>query len=117
MAVVAEIAPLKFKFEVHALPAPGSDLAFRLAIGETGLNGFGHVAQVFRDHPKKEHDAPFVDREILAGLLPVCRPPGSYLASRLESVRKWFTSEDLARLAEDRPRRKMAFRFIMSHEK
>ena len=38
MAVVAEIAALKFKFEVHALPTLGRDLAFRLAIGETGLN-------------------------------------------------------------------------------
>jgi len=53
MAVVAEIAALKFKFDVYALPAPGRDLAFRLAIGETGLNRFDHVAQMFRDHPKK----------------------------------------------------------------
>jgi hypothetical protein len=49
MAVVAEIAALKFKFEVYALPALGADLAFRLAIGETGLNRFDHVAQMFRD--------------------------------------------------------------------
>src|SRR5260370_25290455 len=67
MAVVAEIAALKFKFDVYALPAPGSDLAFRLAIGETGLNGFDHVAQMFRDHPKKEHDALFVDRFVAQG--------------------------------------------------
>jgi hypothetical protein len=38
MAVVAEIAALKFKFEVHALPTLRRDLTFRLAIGETGLN-------------------------------------------------------------------------------
>jgi hypothetical protein len=67
MAVVAEIAALKFKFDVHALPALGPDLAFRLAIGETGLNGFDHVAQMFRDHPKKEHDALFVDRFVAQG--------------------------------------------------
>src|SRR6266851_8281359 len=67
MAVVAEIAALKFKFEVHALPALGRDLAFRLAIGETGLNGFDHVAQMFRDHPKKEHDTLFVDRFVAQG--------------------------------------------------
>ena len=67
MAVVAEIATLKFKFEVHALPALRRDLAFRLAIRETGLNGFDHVAQMFRDHPKKEHDALFVDRFVAQG--------------------------------------------------
>ena len=67
MAVVAEIAALKFKFDVHALPALGPDLAFRLAIGETGLNGFDHVAQMFRDHPKKEHDALFVDWFVAQG--------------------------------------------------
>jgi hypothetical protein len=50
MAVVAEIAALKFKFDVHALPALGRDLAFGLAIRETGLNGFDHVAQMSRDH-------------------------------------------------------------------
>jgi len=49
MAVVAEIAALKFIFDVHALPALGPDLAFRLAIGETGLDRFDHVAQMFRD--------------------------------------------------------------------
>ncbi len=67
MAVVAEIATLKLKFDVHALPAPGRDLTFRLAIGETGLNRFDHVAQIFRDHPKKEHDALFVDRFVAQG--------------------------------------------------
>ena len=67
MAVVAEIAALKFKFDVYALPALGSDLAFRLAIGESGLNGFDHVAQMFGDHPKKEHDALFVDRFMAQG--------------------------------------------------
>ena len=67
MAVVAEIATLKFKFEVHALPALRPDLAFRLAIGETGLNGFDHVAQIFGEHPKKEHDALFVDRFVAQG--------------------------------------------------
>ena len=67
MPVVAEIAALKFKFDVHALPALRPDLAFRLAIGETGLNRFDHVAQMFRDHPKKEHDALFVDRFVAQG--------------------------------------------------
>lgn len=67
MAVVAEIAALKFKLDVHALPALRSDLAFRLAIGESGLNGFDHVAQMFGDHPKKEHDALFVDRFVAQG--------------------------------------------------
>jgi len=62
MAVVAEVAALKSKFEVHALPAPWRDLAFRIAIGETGLDRFDHVAQMFREHSKKEHDTLFVDR-------------------------------------------------------
>ena len=39
MAVVAEIADLKFKFDVHALPALRPDLPFRLAIGEAGPSG------------------------------------------------------------------------------
>jgi hypothetical protein len=34
MTVVAEIAALKFKFDVHALPAVRRDLTFRLAAGE-----------------------------------------------------------------------------------
>src|SRR5216684_8592248 len=76
MAVVAKIAALKFKFDVDALPALGPDLAFRLAIGETGLNGFDHVAQIFGDHPKKEHDALFVDREIL-GAFRIADHPGA----------------------------------------
>jgi hypothetical protein len=57
----------KFKFDVHALPALGPDSAFRLAIREAGLYGFDHVAQVFGDHPKKEHDALFVDRFVAQG--------------------------------------------------
>jgi hypothetical protein len=36
MAVVAEIAALKFKFDVHALPALRPDLAFRLTIRNIG---------------------------------------------------------------------------------
>ena len=39
MAVVAKIPALKFKFDVHALPALRPDLPFRLAIGEAGPSG------------------------------------------------------------------------------
>ena len=48
MAVVAVIAALKFKFDVHPLPALRPNLAFGLAIRVTGFNGFDHVAQMFR---------------------------------------------------------------------
>jgi hypothetical protein len=55
--VVAVIAALKFKFDVHALPAVGSNLALGLAIGESGLNRFDDVAQFFGDDSKKKDDA------------------------------------------------------------
>ena len=44
MAVVAEIAALKFKFDENALPAVGSDLAFCFAIRETILYRFNDIA-------------------------------------------------------------------------
>jgi hypothetical protein len=59
MAGVPEIAALKFKFDAHALPALPRNLPFGIAIGESGLDGFDHVAQIFRDHPKQKHNALF----------------------------------------------------------
>ena len=44
MAVVAEIAALKFKFDGDALPAAGSDQAHGFAIGESRLHVFDQVA-------------------------------------------------------------------------
>jgi len=61
MAVIAEIAAFKFKFDVDALPALRSDLAFCFAIGEAGLDGFDDVAQLFCDHAEEKDDALFVD--------------------------------------------------------
>ena len=62
MAVVAEIAALKFKFEVHALPALGSDLALGFAVGKAGLHGFDDIAEFLGDHAEEKDDALFVDR-------------------------------------------------------
>ena len=40
------------------------DLPLGFAIGESGLNRFDQVAQIFRDHPKQEHNALFeADRQ------------------------------------------------------
>ena len=62
VAVAAEIPALKFKFDVHALPSLGADLALGLAIGECGLNGFDDVAEFFGDEAEEKYDALFVDR-------------------------------------------------------
>ena len=62
VAVIAEIAAFKFEFDVDALPALGSDLAFCFAIGKTGLDGFDNVAQLFGHHAEEKDDALFVDR-------------------------------------------------------
>ena len=59
--MVAEIAALKFEFEVDALPALRSDLALGFAVREAGLHGFDSVAEFFGDHAEEEHDALFVD--------------------------------------------------------
>jgi len=61
VAVIAEIAAFKFEFDVDALPALGSDLAFGFAVGEAGLDGFDDVAQLFGDHAEEKDDALFVD--------------------------------------------------------
>jgi hypothetical protein len=61
MAVVAEIAALKFKFDGDALPAAGSDQAHGFAIGEARLYVFDQVAELFRQHTKQEDDTLFVD--------------------------------------------------------
>ena len=45
--VIAEIAALKFKLDVHALPSLRGDLPLGLAVRESGLNGFDDVAQLF----------------------------------------------------------------------
>jgi hypothetical protein len=62
VAVVAEIAAFKFKFEVDALPTLRSDLALGFAVREAGLHGFDGVAEFFGDHAEEQHDALFVDR-------------------------------------------------------
>ena len=62
VAVIAEIAALKFKLEMHALPSLRADLTLGLAVGESGLNGFDDVAQFFCNQSKKKHDTLFVDR-------------------------------------------------------
>lgn len=61
MAVVAEIAALKFEFDVDALPAARSDLTLGFAIGEARLHGFDGVAEFPGDHAEKKNDALFVD--------------------------------------------------------
>ena len=54
VAVVAEIAALKFEFDVHALPSLGADLALGLAVRESGLDGFDDVAEFFCDDPEEK---------------------------------------------------------------
>ena len=61
VAVVAEIAALKFKFEVDALPALRSDLALGFAVREGRLHGFDGVAEFLGDHAEEQHNALFVD--------------------------------------------------------
>lgn len=61
MAVVAEIAALKFKFEADALPAVGADLALGFAVGKAGLHGLDDVAEFLGDHAEEQDDALFVD--------------------------------------------------------
>ena len=61
VAVVAEIAAFKFKFDADTLPALGSDLALGFAVREAGLHGFDGVAEFFGDHAEEQHDALFVD--------------------------------------------------------
>jgi hypothetical protein len=61
VAVIAEIAAFKFKFDVDALPALRADLALGFAVGEAGLDGFDGVAEFFGDHAEKKHDAQFID--------------------------------------------------------
>ena len=62
VAVAAEIPALKFKFDVHALPSLGADLALGLTVRESGLNRFDDVAEFFGDEAEEKHDALFVDR-------------------------------------------------------
>jgi hypothetical protein len=62
VAVVAEIAAFKFKFEVDALPTLRSDLALGFTVREAGLHGFDGVAKFFGDHAEEQDDALFVDR-------------------------------------------------------
>jgi len=44
VTVIAEIPALKFKFDMHALPALGADLALGLTVGESRLNSFDPIA-------------------------------------------------------------------------
>ena len=60
--MVAEIPALKFKFDVHALPAFGRDLTHGFAVGKSLLNRFDQVAEFFREHPKEKYDPLLVDR-------------------------------------------------------
>src|SRR4029077_2127377 len=62
VAVVAEIAALKFEFEVDALPALRTDPALGFAVREARLHAFDGVADFFGDHAEEQHDALFVDR-------------------------------------------------------
>ena len=52
VAVVAEIAALKFEFEMDALPAMRGDLALGFAVREAGLHGFDGVASSLATMPK-----------------------------------------------------------------
>ena len=61
VAVVAEIATFKFKFEVDALPTLRSDLALGFTVREAGLHGFDGVAEFFGDHAEEKHDALFIN--------------------------------------------------------
>ena len=60
--MVAEIAALKFKLDVDALPALGADLTLGLAVGEAKLDGFNDVAEFLGNHAEKKQDALFIDR-------------------------------------------------------
>src|SRR5260221_9099754 len=62
MTVVAEIPALKFKFDVHALPAFRADLALGFTVGESHLHRLDEVAQFFGEHTKEKYDALLVDR-------------------------------------------------------
>ena len=61
VAVIAEVAALKFKFDLDALPAFGADLALGFAIREAGLDGFDHITEFLGDDSEEEDDALFVD--------------------------------------------------------
>jgi len=61
VAVVAEVAAFKLKFDVDALPAILSDLPLGLAVRESRLNGLNDVAEFFGNEAKEEHNALFVD--------------------------------------------------------
>ena len=62
VSVVAEIAALKFEFDVDALPALRRDLALGFAVGEAGLDGLDDVAEFSGDHAEQKHHALFIDR-------------------------------------------------------
>ena len=62
VAVVAEVAAFKFKFDADTLPALRSDLALGFAVREAGLHGFDGVAEFPGDYAEEQHDALFVDR-------------------------------------------------------
>src|SRR5580704_8754431 len=60
MAVVPEIAALKFKFDVHPLPPFRTDAALCLAVGESYPHGFHQEAQLLGKHSKQKDHALFV---------------------------------------------------------
>ena len=57
VAVVAEIAALKLKFDVDALPSLRGSLTLGLAVRESGLNRFDDVAEFFGDHAERAEAA------------------------------------------------------------
>src|SRR5580693_2059 len=65
MAMVPEIPALKFKLDIHALPPLRANLPFGLAVRESLLDCFNHVAEFLGKHPKQHHYALLVD-----GLMP-----------------------------------------------
>ena len=76
MAVVTEIFALKFKFDLHPLPAARSNLPLGFAVRKALLNGFDQEAQIVREHSKQQHHALFVHR-----LMPELREVGGIAVS------------------------------------
>src|SRR5277367_6486024 len=61
MAVVAEVFAFVLEFDADALPAVGADLALGFAVGESLLDIFDEVAEVFGEHAEEEDNTLFVE--------------------------------------------------------
>ena len=59
--MIAKISTLKFELNTYPLPLARSNLPFRFAIRETGLNGFDQIAKLFRHHAEKENHSVFIN--------------------------------------------------------